>query len=73
MITKEEMLKDQEIIENLFYKYSNNIIWEQQTPDPNHFDRQPKLAQISLMDTRSGLFIAKSGIQMALESINFPE
>lgn len=73
MITKEEMLKDQETLENLFHKYSNNIIWEGQTPNPYHFDRQPKLAQVSLLDIRSGLFIAKSGIEMALEAVNFPK
>lgn len=72
MITKDEMLKDQEILESLFHKYSDNVIWAEQTPDPYHFDRQPKLAQISLLDLRSGLFIAKSGIDMALKSVIFP-
>ena len=58
------------IIRDMFETYKD-VIWAPQERQEEHFDNQPKLAKISLLDVRSGLLLTERSLEMALETVNF--
>ena len=65
-ITKKSLLEDLETIRSLADKY-NNAIWEQQTPNETHYDRQPKMVRIAMSDARCGLVVAAQAIEKLID------
>lgn len=70
MPTREEMQEHLNIIRDMFETYKD-VIWAPQERQEEHFDNQPKLAKISLLDVRSGLLLTERSLEMALETVNF--
>ena len=62
-ITKEVVKKDFETIHEMLNKYQD-AIWESQTPNPAHYDRQSKLVRLAIGDVRSGLLIVHQALNM---------
>lgn len=56
-ITNKSIKEDISVICNLLDKY-NNAIWENQEGQPAHFDNQPKIVKLAMVDVRTGLCIA---------------
>lgn len=61
-ITKDGIEKDFNVVKEMLRKYSD-AIWEEQTPNPSHFDNQNKLVKICMGDIRCGLVIAKQALE----------
>ena len=72
MPTRKEMEEHLETIRDIFEVYKN-VIWAPQELQTDHFDRQPKLAKIALLDVRSGLLLTERALDMALKSVQFKE
>jgi len=67
MVTKSEFQHDFEIIQSMLNKYSNNVIWEGQEGQLEHFDNQLKLAKIIFLDIRAGLFHLQEAFRMGTQ------
>lgn len=56
-ITNQSVKEDINVIIELLCKY-RDAIWENQEGQPAHFDNQPKIVKLAMVDVRTGLCIA---------------
>lgn len=56
-ITNKSIKEDINVIINLLCRY-RDAIWENQEGQPAHFDNQPKIVKLAMVDVRTGLCIA---------------
>ena len=56
-ITNKSVKEDINVICNLLCRYQD-AIWENQEGQPAHFDNQPKIVKLTMVDVRTGLYIA---------------
>lgn len=56
-ITNKSVKEDINVICELLYRYKG-AIWENQEGQPAHFDNQPKIVKLAMVDVRTGLCIA---------------
>lgn len=56
-ITNKSVKEDIDVIIELLCRY-RNAIWENQEGQPAHFDNQPKIVKLAMVDVRTGLCIA---------------
>lgn len=69
-IDRNTIQKDLEVIRELTQKYSN-AIYERQDGQKGHFDNQPKLVQIAIINARSGLQMAMEALVMLYTNREF--
>lgn len=56
-ITNKSVKEDINVIIELLCRY-RDAIWENQEGQPAHFDNQPKIVKLAMVDVRTGLCIA---------------
>lgn len=56
-ITNKSVKEDINVIIELLCRY-RDAIWEKQEGQPAHFDNQPKIVKLAMVDVRTGLCIA---------------
>lgn len=69
-ISKEEMQKDLMTVFEMQKKY-HAAVWEPQEGQVDHFDNQPKIAKVALIDARMALSIAEEAISKALQVVQW--
>jgi len=56
-ITNQSVKEDINVIIEILCRYQD-AIWENQEGQPAHFDNQPKIVKLAMVDVRTGLCIA---------------
>ncbi len=65
-ITNKSVKEDINVIIELLCRY-RDAIWENQEGQPAHFDNQPKIVKLAMVDVRTGLCIALEAMKKLRE------